>query len=323
MMAVVEAELRTRWAQVVGTSAAADQVVDELLARHREPHRHYHGLGHVLRVLRSVDELLAAESRPVADADAVRLAAWFHDAVYDPRRHDNEAVSAELAARTLAELGQPDARVAAVARLVLTTAAHAPASEDEAVLIDADLAVLGADPATYSTYVRGVRKEYAHIDDAAWRQGRAEVLRSFLDRPQVFHTATMRASEARARANLVAELADLERGGATSLGAVPDAPDTVTEAVAALRALGYDADVEIDDGVVRCCVCAAAHPFDRLVADHVFRFEGPSDPGDEAIVIGVTCPACGAKSVLVSAYGPDADPEQLMGVRMIADRYAN
>jgi hypothetical protein len=102
---------------------------------------------------------------------------------------------------------------------------------------------------------------------------------------------------------------------------VADAPDTVTEAIEQLRREGYDADVEVLLGAVRCSGCAAAHPFDRLVADRVFRFEGPSDPGDEAIVVALVCPACGAKGVLVSAYGPDADPDEMEGVRMVAERY--
>ena len=73
----------------------------------------------------------------------------------------------------------------------MVTAAHDPTSPDEAVLCDADLAVLAADPATYTAYATGVRAEYAHVDDAAWRAGRAAVLRAFLDRPVLFHTAAM------------------------------------------------------------------------------------------------------------------------------------
>ena len=134
------------------------------------------------------------------------------------------------------------------------------------------------------------------------------------------------ASGGRARANLTAELAGLRGRDRTPRvgGTVPlvDAPETVAEAVALLEAEGYTGDVRVSAGTARCEACATAHPFDRLVADHVFRFEGMSNPSDEAIVIGVTCPACGTRSVLVSAYGPDADPDELAGVRMVAERYA-
>ena len=210
-MTVVEEELRGRWALDLGRGREAGAALDGLLDRYREPQRHYHGLAHVLRVLRSVDELTAATAVP--DAAAVRLAAWYHDAVYDPRAEPgvNEAASAALAADELIELGQPSERVAAVHRLVLVTVAHRPGQADEIVLCDADLAVLGADPATYAAYATGVRAEYAHVDEAGWRAGRASVLRSLLDRPVLFHTPTMARREATARANLTAELAALTR----------------------------------------------------------------------------------------------------------------
>ena len=84
-----------------------------------------------------------------------------------------------------------------------------PAAPDEAALCDADLAVLAADPATYAAYAAGVRAEYAHIDEAGWRTGRAAVLRAFLERPVLFHTAAMAGRDAAAHADLAAELATL------------------------------------------------------------------------------------------------------------------
>ena len=100
--------------------------------------------------------------------------AFFHDAVYDPHAADNEEQSARLAERVLAELGWDEARGRRVGDLVRATAAHeAPPDDDTAVLLDADLAVLGSDPAAYQAYVTGVRAEYAHVDAAGWRVGRA------------------------------------------------------------------------------------------------------------------------------------------------------
>jgi predicted metal-dependent HD superfamily phosphohydrolase len=208
----VEQELRDRWTSIAGTGRTAEQALAGLLSRNREPHRSYHGLAHLVRVLRAVDDLVPAVE--VDDADALRFAAWFHDAVYDPRASTNEAASAHLAIEVLTELGQPADRATRTAALVEATAGHVPTNPDEAVLIDADLAVLGADPATYEAYARGVRKEYVHVDDEAWRVGRAAVLQGFLDRPAIFHTAPMLAFEPRARANLAAELAGLRAPGA-------------------------------------------------------------------------------------------------------------
>jgi predicted metal-dependent HD superfamily phosphohydrolase len=97
-----------------------------------------------------------------------------------------------------------------VERLVLATAGHAPSAADEAVLVDADLAILGAEPKDYAAYVQGVRVEYRHVPDDQWRTGRAAVLQRFLDATPLFHTAVMhRESEVRAKANLTAELAGL------------------------------------------------------------------------------------------------------------------
>jgi predicted metal-dependent HD superfamily phosphohydrolase len=164
-------------------------------------------VAHVLNVLRAIDTI--APTWEVDDLAAVRLAAWFHDAVYDPRRSDNEECSALLAARVLTDLGVPDGRVTTVGRLVRSTASHLGDSNDEAMLADADLAVLGAEPAVYQAYVVGVRAEYAHVDDAAWRTGRAAVLGTFLDREAIYITPAMRPREPRARANLAAERASL------------------------------------------------------------------------------------------------------------------
>jgi predicted metal-dependent HD superfamily phosphohydrolase len=98
-----------------------------------------------------------------------------------------------------------------VARLVLATAAHQPTAGDEAVLIDADLAVLAADAPVYQAYVDGVRSEYGHVPPDEWQVGRAAVLRRFLERPAIFHTPVYAPREAQARANLTAELAALDR----------------------------------------------------------------------------------------------------------------
>ena len=217
MAADDEAVVRRVWRRLGGD----DPTIDAVLARYREPHRRYHTVVHLARVVRDVDELLHTEPT-VGDPDAVRAAAVFHDVVYDPRASDNEARSADLAVDRLTGLGWSAERTAHVRDLVMATAGHeTPAgsgptgdpTEDPtavAVLLDADLAVLGTSPAVYQAYVRGVRDEYRHVDDDGWRQGRAAVLRTFLDRPRIYRTPTMYdRAERRARANLAAELASL------------------------------------------------------------------------------------------------------------------
>ena len=84
---------------------------------------------------------------------------------------------------------------------------------------------------------------------------------------------------------------------------------SVTEAIALLEADGYRSDFSFSDETVRCHACGKFHPPTQLVVRHTFRFEGDTDPGDEAIVVGVECPACGSRAIVVSAFGPDASPE--------------
>jgi len=191
---------------------------DLLLAAYADPRRGYHDVRHLEEVLDHLDVLLA-EADPVdavaaerVDADAVRLAAWFHDAVYDGEPDDEER-SARLAEEELSRAAVGADVVAEVARLVRLTATHDPADGDlaGAVLSDADLAVLAAEPERYAEYVAGVRREYAHVQDEAFRRGRGEVLRGLLAAPTLFRTTSgRRLWEQRARANVEAELAALD-----------------------------------------------------------------------------------------------------------------
>jgi predicted metal-dependent HD superfamily phosphohydrolase len=185
---------------------------EDLLGRWAERQRRHHGTDHLLAVLDHVEELAGHADDP----DAVRLAAWFHDAVYRPDRSENEERSARLAERALPEAGVPAARVAQVARLVRLTENHdpRPGDRDGEVLCDADLAVLAGAPADYARYAAAVREEYGFVPDDAFRAGRAAVLRQLLELPRLFHTPHGRAHwEGRARQNLRSELSLLDAQG--------------------------------------------------------------------------------------------------------------
>ena len=180
----------------------AEDVRDALLAAYAHPSRGYHDTLHLSEVLDRLDEL------PGGDAVAVRLAAWFHDGVYDGRPGAEER-SAQWAESALA--GRDPALAAEVARLVRLTETHRPADDDPAgcLLSDADLAILAAPPERYGAYVAAVRREYAHVPDGAFDAGRAAILRDLLTKPHLFHTAYAREHwEAPARANVEAELSE-------------------------------------------------------------------------------------------------------------------
>ena len=176
----------------------------ELEAAYADPSRGYHDTLHLREVLERLDELGPAD-------DAVVLAAWFHDAVYDGRP-DAEERSAQWAERALPDAGADPATVAEVARLVRLTERHRPADDDAsgALLSDADLGILAADENRYRDYVATVRREYAHVPDDDFAAGRGAVLSDLLAKPTLFHTAYAREHwEAAARANVARELAQL------------------------------------------------------------------------------------------------------------------
>ncbi|MDX6324449.1 MAG: hypothetical protein QOK15_803 [Nocardioidaceae bacterium] len=210
-------ELEERWplagAVPVAVSVSVSGAVrlrDQLLAAYAEPGRHYHDVRHLAEVLDRLDEL-EAHAVPFEPLP-VRLAAWFHDAVYDGQQGAEER-SARWAEEALSAAALPDDVVSEVARLVRLTEQHDPREDDRggAALCDADLAVLAASPARYREYVDAVRQEYASIPEPAFRTGRATVLRALLARPLLFTTAYAVATwEAPARLNVTAELAFLD-----------------------------------------------------------------------------------------------------------------
>ena len=209
------------WAALAGDSPTSRTEWAALVAAWSEPHRRYHDLAHLAAVLGLVGELGGA----AADPAAVQLAAWYHDVVYDPRRSDNEEVSAERARAGLRGL-VPEARAEEVARLVLLTTSHdpEPGDADGAVLCDADLAVLAGPPEAYAVYASAVREEYAHLTDAEFTTGRIAVLERLLALPALYRLpAVADAWEPRARANLTAELTLLRRRAASGPATRPPA----------------------------------------------------------------------------------------------------
>jgi len=205
-------DLRSRWLRALLAARADDscainpyRYADALLRRWQEPQRRYHTVEHLAAVLDRIDVL----EEYAADPNAVRLAAWFHDAVYLPERSENEERSARLAERALPEAGVPSATTAEVARLVRLTVTHDPADDDRdgQVLCDADLAILAAPPSAYAAYTAAVREEYHFVPNEAFREGRSAVLRHLLDLPRLFRTPYGAEHwESTARYNLAAEL---------------------------------------------------------------------------------------------------------------------
>ncbi len=198
-----------RWQQLwlrLGGSAPENSFV-ELQAAYRQPSRHYHGEQHILACLTHLDRHRALAAQP----DLLELALWLHDLVYDSRRQDNEAASAEQARRWLEQAGL-ETLAAKIEALILATCHQAPAtSPDEALLVDIDLAILASAPAVYARYEADVRAEYAWVPEPLFRAGRARLLREFLAMPRLYQRDELAAGwEKPARENLAAALSRLE-----------------------------------------------------------------------------------------------------------------
>jgi predicted metal-dependent HD superfamily phosphohydrolase len=197
------------WNEAVAVLGGTPRPTD-LAERYAEPHRGYHNTDHVRQVVRDAG-LLAAEYSE-QDRAVITLAALAHDVVYDGKPGEDERRSAAWARDRLTEAGLDESDIARVEALVLATLTHEAPPDDRlaAVLLDADLAILGSDAAGYERYRKAVRAEYAHVTDDAWRVGRAAVLRSLLDRDPLYLTDDARNRwAATAQRNLAAELAAL------------------------------------------------------------------------------------------------------------------
>jgi len=195
-------------------SPISGRIRDELVRAYTAPDRHYHNLAHIEGML----GLMRAHERTLSDPGVVEAAIWFHDAVYDTRRHDNEERSAELAAEQLAGVLSSD-RIERVAKMIQATAGHVvpegfddDAMRDCALFLDMDLAILGSTSDAFAAYEAAVRREYGWVPEALWIEGRRKVLQAFLARAAIYASPQFRAShETAARENLTRSLEGLAR----------------------------------------------------------------------------------------------------------------
>jgi predicted metal-dependent HD superfamily phosphohydrolase len=184
-----------------------------LEAAYATPPRAYHDFHHVGEVLRHYDEVAAGPGWKLPRE--VALAVLYHDAIYEPGRNDNEVRSARFALDQIAQW-QPEAGIDAqrVAQLIELTARHGrfmpadfdgdPAPEDARLFLDCDMAILGAEPAVFDAYDRGIATEYrGKLPAWLFRLNRRRFLKGLLARERIFLSDFFDARlDARARANL-------------------------------------------------------------------------------------------------------------------------
>lgn len=225
----------TRSSTNLGATASREDLealAAELAQIWSAPERYYHNFTHLKDTLENV-EFLAEQAR---DIEALRLAVWFHGAVFDvsPNAIAQELggidilASARFAAEKLGQVGMPGENVAKIVALIESLYRHKASEDTDAqVLSDADLAVLAADPEDYLDYLRTIRQEYHAYSDAEFRQTRLCILASLLARPQLFYTHMASTWEEPARENLRAEQERLQKASGVPTGtSKPVTPDT-------------------------------------------------------------------------------------------------
>ncbi len=181
-------------------AAPAAGLFEQLVACYEEPHRRYHTLLHLGECIERLGPVLGLAGYP----GEVEVALWFHDAVYDPRRQDNEAQSALWARQALESAGLPGEALSRVESLIMATRHSVlPQTPDECLLVDVDLSILGSAPTRFAEYEAQVREEYDWIPGAQFRHRRAAILEGLLGRAAIYRTEHfLHLYEAQARKNL-------------------------------------------------------------------------------------------------------------------------
>ena len=199
-----------RWQSLwreLGASDSDDELFRRLVACYSEPHRKYHTMQHLEECFAHLESLRSFAEH----AGEVELALWFHDAIYNTKRKDNEERSAEWARDSARSAGLRVDQASRIHNLVLTTMHNVvPVGRDAAVLVDVDLGILGSDAARFDEYELQVREEYSWVPGPLYRAGRRKILQEFANREHIYSTEYFREKyEARARDNIARSLARL------------------------------------------------------------------------------------------------------------------
>jgi predicted metal-dependent HD superfamily phosphohydrolase len=206
--------LEDRWKKLwkkLHAETVPQEVFETLTQAYSSTDRFYHNLTHIHSCFSIFDQTKFLAAYP----EEVELAIWFHDAVYDTRRDDNEQKSAEWAEKVISQSGLGGGIAKKVSGLILATRHRAEVWDTDAqLLVDVDLSSLGADPETFWQYEDNIRKEYAWVPDGLFRSRRTEILRSFLNREYIYYHEQYRGMfEGKARFNLKQAVAKLSGEG--------------------------------------------------------------------------------------------------------------
>jgi len=173
-----------------------------------EKHRFYHNLGHI----KFLFTLFQDFGYEIEDKQAVFFSIWFHDAIYEPQKKDNEKQSAKLACEELKKLSLPDDEISKIEKIILATERHSAENMDAdgKLFLDFDLAILGAEDDVYDEYKNAIRSEYSFVPEEMYKSERKRILQNFLRRELIYFTKIMREKfEGKARKNIEREILEL------------------------------------------------------------------------------------------------------------------
>ena len=189
----------------LGVNSAGD-IFSQLEAAYGETTRYYHTAQHVAECLKHFSVYREQAQHPAE----VEVAFWFHDAIYDTTKSDNEDQSAQWARRYLSEASVNSQAVERVVEMVMATKTHESKTADSALMVDIDLVILGASEEAFEAYDAAIRKEFHWVPTVQYCAGRSQVLSSFLNRETIYQTEAMRdLYEAQARVNLSQKIKEL------------------------------------------------------------------------------------------------------------------
>ncbi|WP_202819750.1 hypothetical protein [Thaumasiovibrio subtropicus] len=199
-----------RWLELMEACSlpTSQTCFDALLKAYSSPKRHYHNGEHIAAMLQHFDNVRALADDP----NAIELAIWFHDAIYNPFSSTNELDSAVWSKTFLTENDASDVLIEHVYRLIMATQHnHTLHDNDEKLIVDIDLTILGAPRAVYDQFEKHVRLEYRFVPLFIYKQKRIEVLKQFLDQARIYnHDVFHQQFEASARQNLMRAITKLE-----------------------------------------------------------------------------------------------------------------
>ena len=200
-----------RWQDLwrrLGASEVDEGLFHQLVASYSEPHRKYHTMQHLDECFGHLARLAPFAERPAE----VELALWFHDAIYNTRKKDNEKRSAKWATDSILAAGLSDDLASRVHDLIMATVHNAvPEGKDAEVLVDIDLAIIGADQERFNEFEVQVREEYSWVPGFLFRPARRQILEEFARRKHIYSTELFRSErESQARKNLARSFARLQ-----------------------------------------------------------------------------------------------------------------